>query len=77
MHEQMSPTGFVVMQTHHLMANGTCGIEGMKSPPPQNLQKLDKPYGKTHGCLVEYVPLPARMLPRTKDESAAKLRRRI
>jgi hypothetical protein len=65
------------VQAHHLVADGTFGIEGVKSPPPQDLQKLDKPYGNTHGYLAEYVPQPTRMLPKTKDESAAKLRRWI
>ena len=85
-HEKMSPPGFVVMQTYHLMADRTFCIERVTSPPPKDLQRLDEPYGEnTHGCLVEFVVepaaspalLPARMPHKTKGESAAKLRRLI
>jgi hypothetical protein len=49
----MSPAGFIVMQTDHLMADRTFCIERVKSPPSQELNELDNPDEQnTHGCLV-------------------------
>jgi hypothetical protein len=49
----MSPAGFIVMQTDHLMADRTFCIERVKSPPSQELYELDNPDEQnTHGCLV-------------------------
>ena len=49
----MSPTGLIVMQTHHSMADGTLRIERVKSPSSQELDELENPYGENaHGRLV-------------------------
>jgi hypothetical protein len=51
--EQMSPTGVIVVKTDHLMADRTFRVERVKSPPSQELYKLDNPHGKnTQGRLV-------------------------
>jgi hypothetical protein len=66
MREQMSPTSFIVVQTHHLMADRTFSIERMKSPPSQELYELNNPYDcDTHGhlCAVELKELAADLLP--------------
>jgi hypothetical protein len=55
---QVSPAGIVLMQTDHLMANGTFGIERIKSPPSEEFYGLDNPYVQDpHGCLAAIVVL--------------------
>jgi hypothetical protein len=41
----MASAGFVVMQTHHLMAEGTFRIERVQSLSSEELEELDNPYG--------------------------------
>jgi hypothetical protein len=49
----VSPTGIVVVQTDHLMAERAFGVERVKSPRSQELYELNNPHGKnTHGRLV-------------------------
>ena len=39
----MSPTGSIIVQTHHLMTHRTLSIERMKSPLPEEPYELDNP----------------------------------
>jgi hypothetical protein len=42
--QQMSPTGSILVQTNHLMAERTFSIERMEAPPSRKLYELNNPY---------------------------------
>jgi len=54
----MSPAGLIVVQTHHLMTDGTLRIERVKSPSSQELDELEDPHGENaHGRLVVVIEI--------------------
>ncbi len=49
----MASPGSIVMQAHHLVADGALCVQGVKSSSSEDLDELENPYGEAgHGRLI-------------------------